>query len=1419
MSKKGGDLEILALGFLEKIFKELKYTVVRKRIQLSGSQDGYDNLIEIVDDKYFSKLIYSECKDYTSELNYTDAIIKIPQLASTHKNIDLFLFISPKKDFSNIFEETRNKPFLEALANGHFKVAVLSPENDIEKYFSLYPEIYKKAYQKEAPVFNESEREEILNQFDKFIFSDRNLQKIVIDETDKHIYIDNIKEDPFHIKRSVRVVQNREYEYYMATTDQKTLLSEVYVNDTGVILLGNPGFGKTSELKQLASELWHSRDRLNIIPFFKSLKNFTTSSKIENFLPDTFKLIPRQIIIFDGVDEIENIIDFSNKLRSFINDNRALFDDKKIRLIISCRTNIYKKYIKNISDLGVYFLNEINLWTGLHFLESKYGLKVEDDKNFDIYKNKDILENPFYLELIGNHYKKHNVILTNKALLIREYVNSRLSEDKENKFSNYPSFDKDQIISYTKKIAFSFEAMQKPFLTASEIKKAAQVDEVNLAKNPFLEENMADNWSFVLKNIQEYFVASILSELTFQEIINLIRIDIHTNKVHPTWHNVVTFLLNLIEDQAIHDSLVDWMVDNDYELLFNADSDRITDEIKSKVLKKLFTKDCIEDNLWINDSNSIASFSQCNNNIEYLLSQSKDISIHRRARMSAMKILSYMNIPPEFSDQIRALTLDIINQADFADEHYVHLIQDAMMLCKSMDLNEDILFFNQIIELLKDRDEREIISSIISFAPIQSTIDNIDYFLDILDKTIGNKKWNSVPKYNSVSSTKDRIFTLFAKITDGSILLKIYSFAIERQKNYQFRDSLVKEFLAHLKVFFSSNKQYNHDLIKIISNVVIEDAANYYDDQLLLEVVRSCNIERQVFDIVLESISGNSDRKHFLAEITAQIDFDKIRQKYNEGTLNQEFMNQFRNVLSHRNFTMSKELETYIELRTDFIFEDKFSQQQLQDRNDFFATKEQKNFDILFDQQEIVNQIIILYQYLDKEDLSFEDLDKFYYKYYGDHELQKKVTENARSLLYEILRNNYPESKKLNKADLHKEVLNSSLDIMYDILNSLPKDKKTAKIEISEHQKQFIKEWCDQMTPTAKDFYLNELALGNDYYYNDKYYLFESIYKFQKFFHFYLDQQMLLDMLWFNSLEEGIKTDYLKGIVPIEKVNERIVNNLQYAKPSAQNFCNHLKYCRENNISITNLNLDLKSKIYEFLSSGNYHYTGEIIENFFYKDLESLQEFLNYKLENNGESTRFLFDCITLLLTKENREDIALDFLTQNYSSLITYDIFTEKEIIRNLISLNYQDAFEKYYIIVENQIQNDLKGEFVFRNQEWLKFTQANALKMLVNTFDLCLSTPNLEALFGDHYSPVRICVETIISVCKANDELTCAKTLQLLNDIDSEKLESQNLDLFYLNKLKNDIQEIDYNHKSKPYKMIQVLKILDDNKYLFLI
>lgn len=1416
MVKKGGDFEIIAVDFLAKIFKELKFEVTRKRIQLSGSQDGYDNLVEIVDNKYLCRSIYSECKDYTSELNYTDAMIKIPQIASTHDKVDLVLFISPKRDFSNIFEETRNKPYLESFANTHFKVAFLSPETDIHKYFSLYPEIYKKVYLNEPPTLTENDREEILNQFDKFIFSSKNLQKIVINESDKEKYIGNIQVDKYHIERSIRNNQKREYEFYIPSSNKKTVFSEIYENKLGIILLGNPGFGKTSELKQLAIKLWNGRDITNITPTFKSLKNFTTLSKIEDFLPQNFKLIPRQIIIFDGIDEIENIVDFSNKLRNFITNNIELFNDEKIKLIISCRTNIYKKYVKNINDLGIYFLNEVSVSSGLNFLKTKYDLNLKNNKTFDIYKNKEILENPFYLDLIGNYYKNHTVVLTNKALLIKEFVNSRLSEDKANKFRNDTEFDKERIISYTQKIAFSFEAMQKPFLTASEIKRVAQVDEINLAKNPFLEENIADNWSFILKNIQEYFVASILSDLSFEDIIKLIQIDNETNIVHPTWHNVITFLLNLISDETLYNSLIDWLLKNDFELLFNADSDRITDAIKSKVLKNLFTKNCIEDNLWINDPKNIASFSECNTNVEYLISKAKDVSIHRRARMSAIKLLSHMDIPIVFSEQIKTLTVDIINDINFLDENYVYLIQDAIMLTKSIGLNEDVIFFNKIIELLKNRDNKEIISSIIHSIPNQSIADNIDYLLEILDKCIGNKKWNSVSKYNSVTSTKDKIFNLFTNIKDGDILLKIYEFSIERQKNYQFRESLIKEFSAYVKEFFKSKKVFHKKLIDLISNAVINDKANYYEDSLLLEVAKSCGIEKQLFDIILESINDNSDRKHFLAEITDSNDFEKILQKYNNNSLNEEFLHQFRNVLSHKNFNLSNEFENYIESNSKYLFKDKFSQEERNERNEFWKTRGQKNFDVLFDNNEIANQILKLYDYFSKDDLSFDDIDKNYHKYYEDFELQKNVTENAKHLLYEILRDNYPKGKKLNRAHVRNEILSSNFNIMYDILNNLPKDEKSEKIEISETQKQCIKQWCIDNTPLAKEYYLNHLSI-RDSWDNDKYHLFEAIYKFQGFFKFNLDKELLLDMLWLNSIEQGITTDYLDGIVSTKNINNRIINNLLKTKLSPSSFCNHLKYCVENKINIKVLNLDLKAKLYDFLNNGNYYYAGEIIENFLSKDLETLKELLNYT-QNNNETKRFLYDCIISLLIKENKENIALDFLIGKYSDLIANDVYTEKEVIRKLISLNYEEAFEKFYALIKKQIDDNVKGGFEFRDQEWLKFNQSKALDILIKTFELCLSIKNIEELFGDHYSPVRICSETITNICKTNDESICTNTIELLEKIDSQQLKMQNLDLFFLNKLKNDIQEIYYSHKSKPYKLPEVLKVLEENKYLFI-
>ncbi|MDL2141631.1 hypothetical protein QQY79_03790 [Flavobacterium tructae] len=1416
MTKKGGELEILSVEFLEKIFKELQFAVVRKKIQLSGSQDGFDNVIEIVDNKYLSKTIYTECKDYTTELNYTDAIIKLPQIASTRDKIDLVLFISPKRNFTNIFEETRNRPFLESLASTNFKVAFLSPETDIEKYFSLYPDIYKKIYVNDAPILTASDRQQILDQFDKFIFSDQNLRKIIIEENDRNVFIGNIEINPCHIQRSIREEQKSIYEYYLPISKQKTLLTEIEKCPAGIILLGNPGYGKTSELRQLAAQLWESRDTQHNIPVFKSLKNFTLSSNIEDFLPDYFKDIPKLTIIFDGIDEIENIIDFSNKLRNFIDSYTTLFHNKNLRLILSCRTNIYNKYIKNIGELSVDYLNPIGISDALVFLETKYALNLEQHKTFDLYKNREILQNPFYLDLIGNYYKNHKQVLSNKAVLIQEFVNSRMNEDKQNKFRNDILFDKERIIDYTKKIAFSLEAMQKPSLTATEIKKIAQTDEVSLSRNSFLEENMSSEWSFTLKNIQEYFVASILVELSFDDILHLIRIDNKTNKVHPTWHNVITFLLNLISDEDLYSHLTNWLIENDSELLFNADLDRITDEIRSKVLQEYFIKNCIKDGLWINVLKDVATFSECDANIKYLISKILDKSIHRRARISAIKLLSYMTIPQEYLNELKEIIFKIVSENDFLKNDYIYLVQEAILLTKTSCINEDSKYFNQIIVQLRNKDNKEIIDPILSCVPVKSTIDNVDYFLEILDKSIGVKTWNTTPRYGSTISTKDRIFNLFTRITDPDVLLKIYKYSVQQQKNYQFRESVVKEFLEHIVAFFKTKTEFHSLLVEIISNAIIKGYGNYYNDKLLLEVTRACSIEKPIFDIILDSIEQNSDRKHFLADIVSIENFEKIFRRYRQNIINDDFLHQFRNILSHRDFSLSKKFEEYIEARTSYIFKDKYTQEEIDENSHHSYTRDQKNFDVLFDKIQMINQILIIYDYLNKEDLSFKDIDKFYEQYYQDFELQKKVTENAKHILYEILRDYYPTETKLNKADIANEIENAKFAIMYDILNNLPKNENS-NVQISDFQKEFIKQWCYENTVSAKEYYANHLSIG-EIEYKEDYYIFEAIYKFQLFFNFDLDETLLLDMIWFNSVEKGIQTNYMKEIVQIEKINARILSNLLHVELSPSSFCNHLKYCVENNVNLDELNLDLKSKIYDFLSNGHYYYAGELIENFFNKDLATLKQLLAYSQKKNTERDRFIYDRIAAILIKENRKDIVQDFLVTQYFELLTRNIYNEQELIQKLISLNHETAFEKYCTLVKKQIKEKTIQEFGFRNQEWLYYTHAKALDTLVSTFELCLLTPDIEKLFGDHYSPLRICSETITAICKANDESTCSQAIDLLLSIDSNSMTTMDIDTFFLNKLKNEVQESYYIHKSKPCKIADVLKILYENKYMFI-
>ncbi|RZM04108.1 MAG: hypothetical protein EOO88_56150, partial [Pedobacter sp.] len=232
------------------------------------------------------------------------------------------------------------------------------------------------------------------------LFSDKNLKKIIIDDTHRHVYIGDLVKDPHHIKRTLRS-ENEEDVYDWGENERKFLGDILASSRWGVVLLGNPGYGKTSELKDFAVELWETRDLRMHIPKYERLRDFNSGMSIEDLLPANYQNIGSLVVVLDGIDEIHDIADFTNKLRRFSSEKRQYLKDGSIKFVISCRTNIYLKYIKVIENLEPYFLNGVSEGGAVRFLYNKFNIDLIGRKEFDFWRFRDIIQNPFYLEMIG----------------------------------------------------------------------------------------------------------------------------------------------------------------------------------------------------------------------------------------------------------------------------------------------------------------------------------------------------------------------------------------------------------------------------------------------------------------------------------------------------------------------------------------------------------------------------------------------------------------------------------------------------------------------------------------------------------------------------------------------------------------------------------------------------------------------------------------------------------------------------------------------------------------------------------------------------------------------------------------------------------------------------------------------------------
>lgn len=1403
--KKGADFERLAKLFLENILEELGYEVVRSRSQNSGTQDGYDNAVVVVDKYFRHHCIYVECKDYSSQLNHADAMEKIPHIISTHKKIDLLLFISPYRDFSNPNEDLKLAGFYEVLSDT-CPVEFLTPNAFVKEYFSLYPELYQPIYKLETEPVEDERRQQLLAKFEKLLFSDKNLKKIVIDESHRHLYIGDIVKDPYHIKRTLRS-ESEEDVYQWGENERKFLCDVLTSSKWGVVLLGNPGYGKTSELKGFAVELWENRELRMHIPKYERLRDFNSGMAIEDLLPDNFQNIGSLVVILDGIDEIYDIADFTNKLRRFSSEKRKYLDEGSIKFVVSCRTNIYLKYIKVIENLEPYFLNGVSEGGAVRFLYNKFSIDLIGLKEFDFWRFRDIIQNPFYLEMIGKSLMINPDVVISRPKLIESYISLRLEEDFIEKNRNDMKFSKSQQLQIANELAIAMEVMQRSELKEKEVRIILQ-DGWDCSKNPFLEQSSSGAWSFEHKNIQEFLTARSLSLLSFESIIELISIGSDIKKVHPSWHNVLSFLLNMSFDASTYSQLVDWLVKYDLELVFSADPGNIPEDIKNSALQTIFQNTSIEQSLWLSNISAIGALGNTEINVQYLFDKLGDSSLHIRARMSASSLLREMSLTQKFPARLEDICKQLVREFIENPDEMVYLMEDVLKLVLGNQGAHKPAIAAFIIDELRDFDQREIVRPILDSINETDFAQYIDYVLEILSKAIKEKPWNHRSKYGSVVSTKERIFDLFCKVKDPVLLMRIFYYLIERHKNYELREKDINAFYVHITAVFKININDIRDkLTKVITGAVSGDKIRYFEDDLLVNLVKECHLEELITGRLLNYAFQGFMVAHFLAAILNDHLMDNIIDAYNSGKLEGDFIESLRNITSADDIDLGIQFQSLVLNRTTYRFEVLFDKAEQEKEITFNRGREQADFDMKFNKQALILDMEKIYDYLGVQVLSYKRMEDFSKVYYKKIPLLRSINAYSKQLLSEIIYKGCEVGKGLHRNDLLTVLDVYELDRFEDIQNSLPKSDN-ARVIVGDAQKQEIETWCLINQQKAFDFYNG--------FPDDKRHAGQHtarlIFGFQKYFKFKsLNPELLLNMIWESADDDKLNLDYMEGVVPEQRIHQFIISLLEAENLSVSGQFFFYQYIQDKGLKFPVYNDRLKREIIYELTIGNSYYPREMIKLFFENDTQFLKILL---LEFGLDKRHSHFIPFLLDQLNENGETSQVElFLSTNHSILISEGVLKESAIISMLIKCNSKLAFELVYQKMQKKV---VETEYVISgyDKSWGSYSNKDAVPVLLNIIDAHILGFIGKGVYDrTTTSAIRMATETLLSVAKAHDEELC---LSILNDFLSMKfIGKDHDDIFYLNGFKRDIDNVTSMHLSKPYKLGQALEMLQKYKY----
>lgn len=1185
---------------------------------------------------------------------------------------------------------------------------------------------------------------------------------------------------------------NNSYTFSYFEEEKSETLLDISRNNSKIVLLGNPGIGKTTELKNLFEQLWDSRLETDNFPFYINIKNFRKNSNFEELIPlKEWEELPITTFILDGLDEIAEIQDFISALELFIVKN----NEKTIKIVLSCRTNIYEKYLIKIAEFKYYFLENLREFQITNILKKGYNL---DLSQLDLEKYKVYLENPFNLKLFTQFHKENNRFPETQLDCWNLFIQTELTKLNKEKFIKRKDIDTSHISKCLEKVAFINELMQQNHITDDDLfDLIGKEDKTIFEQITFIERLPQSNkLIFRHKNYQEFFAAKYLSNLESTKIIEILKTHNNINKTKPSLFNTITFLLNILDGQK-YDDIKKWLFENELEILFHSEPERLDKETRNEIFEKYFKENCIEKTFWIGKNgrfsmNTISEFA----NLDFLINHIIDNNNPFRSVKSALEVLSYTKITNERKDEIK----NHLERLLFSSE--IKYKEDVLRTIKLQGFHiEDKPLFLKIAEYFKDDYSGEINHQIIIML---NDYEDIDIKFEVLKNSLYKiyKIEPKKPKDNTIRGTHWVLEQLIFKITNPKNFIQVLNIIFNDNFSLKLSDFYHKNFKENLMEKISSFIKNDVLFLFKIVDAFLKPENNYIyrENQFLPELIKFSETEFEAFKYIYGNYSLTIKTFQLIAFISSKESVDYLLQLYKKDSLKIKNKDEI-NRLKWNLFNTNNELGYYFEkemINSGFVFSENLkTEKEIKKSNIEFEKFTQENFDILFNKEELLSQINNVFSQNEKEIISFTEY----------HEIN---TQWYRKTNYHSLSNTVHEIISKGIREFGNQTFESISNILKDdyFILSVIKDKlkrnSNENYIIKDKQIDFIKKECFKI---LEDFNYDKIIEfsddnKNNYSVYDNYFKLKTLYFFDIKFEFNYSTEFYLKTLKYcNIVGNSDQNDIFKTIE--KRINDKaifdkeVIKNITEEKLNYFSLKDHIDYAIEHKLNKT------YKKITEYIINDEFLHS----QNNLLLDISNLidneSDFLKSCCKNID--SYLCWNAIAILKARKLEKVFIIDIADKYIISRKTSFL---QQALNILFYGNKQDALKEYIKSLQNASENtsnDRMDGFIIEDIK--NFTHIEELEDIKVFFDIVYNDNNKDTF--DHHHSKQMLV-AIINNFSTNEE--GYKKLKIILEEIKEKTKDNYSKTFYINHLIDQSTNSYYTSLSKNLTFRDSKKIIEN-------